>query len=202
MKRDMTYEERRNILKASLKPTRYEHSLGVAETAAFLAGRFGVDVQRARLAGLLHDCARTYRNDELVAEAEKRHIVFGPLERAMPVLLHAYIGAELVREQYGVDDDGISQAIWRHTVGGAGMTRLDKIIWFADMIEPNRDYPGVEKLRRLARTASLDRMVLEGLSDSIAFVVAQNHLVHPDTVLARNEILLHHAGEDEFRQKG
>ena len=108
----------------------------------------------------------------------------------MPLLLHAYLGAVRVRELYGVDDDAISQAIYRHTVGGPQMTRLDKIIWYADMIEPSRDYPEVEMLRRLAREASLDEMLLAGLTESIKFVAAKGHLLHPRTIEARNELLL------------
>ena len=90
----------------------------------------------------------------------------------------------------GVEDAAISQAIARHTVGGPEMTVLDKIIWYADMIEPGRDFPGVDELRELGRTASLDAMLLAGLSHSIVFVVEKGHLIHPATVLARNEILL------------
>ena len=89
-----------------------------------------------------------------------------------------------------VNDNDIEQAIWRHTVGGPQMTDLDKIIWFADMIEPHRDYPEVEMLRGLAKTADLDEMMLVGLTESIAFVLRKGGLVHPATVNARNEILL------------
>ena len=186
----MSYEAMKEELAGRLKPSRFRHSLGVAETAAVLAKRFGVDEEQAHVAGLLHDCAREYRNEDMLAEAERREIPVGEVERAMPLLLHAYIGAKRVREIYQVDDADVEQAIWRHTVGGAGMTELDKIIWFADMIEPGRDYPGVEELRQLAHEASLDDMVLAGLSQSIRFVVAKGHLIHPDTVLARNELLL------------
>lgn len=192
----MTYEEMQAKLKSRLKPGRYEHSLGVAETAAFLARRFQVNVEKARIAGLLHDCARQYPNDQLTEEAAKLGIAIGPVEKAMPLLLHAYIGAELVREEYGVDDEEISRAIYRHTVGGSNMTDLDKIIYFADMIEPGRKYPEVEELRRLSREASLDEMVLEGLSQSIIFVTARGHLLHPDTIAARNDILLKNSAED------
>ncbi len=186
----MTYDEMQQLLQKSLKPGRYEHSLGVADTAVFLARRFGVDEEQARVAGLLHDCAREFANEELIGEAEKRLIVVEPLERHMPLLLHAYVGSRLVAEKYGVNDNAIEQAIWRHTVGGPQMTKLDKIIWFADMIEPHRDYPEVEMLRGLARTADLDEMVLTGLTESIAFVLKKGGLVHPATVEARNEILL------------
>lgn len=186
----MTYEEMQAELKRRLKPTRFAHSLGVADTAVFLAKRFGVDTWKARIAGLLHDCAREYRNEDLVAEAEKRGIPVSDVERAMPLLLHAYVGARRVREVYGVEDAEIEQAIWRHSVGAADMTDLDKVVWYADMIEPNRVYPEVEELRRLAREATLDAMVLEGLTQTILFVVQGGRLIHPDTVLARNALLL------------
>ena len=190
MQRKMSYEECKAELKKRLKPSRYKHSLGVAETAAELARRFGYDQEQARLAGLLHDCAREFPNDGLIDEAIRRRLPIGTVEQSMPLLLHAPIGAVRVQEIYGVDDPAICQAIARHTVGAAGMTPLDKIIWYADMIEPGRDYPQVERLRKLAREAALDEMMLAGLSESIIFVVQKQHLVHPDTVTARNELLL------------
>ena len=192
----MNYEEMKAELQKRLKPGRFRHSLGVADTAVFLARRFGVEEEKARVAGLLHDCAREFPNDALIEEAARRGIAVEPLERSMPLLLHAYIGAERAKEIYGVEDAEICQAIYRHTVGGGNMTPLDKIIWYADMIEPNRDYPEVEHLRRLAREASLDEMVLVGLSESIVFVVRKGHLVHPATVQARNEILLAQEARD------
>ena len=190
MRYGMTLEQMKQELEKRLKPSRFRHSLGVAETAVKLAKRFGADEERARVAGLLHDCAREFRNEDMVKEAEKRGIAIGEVERSMPLLLHADIGAVRVRELYGVEDAAISQAIARHTVGGPAMTGLDKIIWYADMIEPGRDFPGVDKLRELGGTASLDAMLLAGLSHSIVFVVEKGHLIHPATVLARNEILL------------
>ena len=186
----MSYDERKALLSSRLKPSRFRHSLGVADTAVFLADRFGVDVEQARLAGLLHDCAREFPNDAMIAEAERRHIAYGPVERAMPLLLHAYLGAARVRECYDVEDDAICQAIYRHTVGGSQMTRLDKIVWFADMIEPNREYPEVELLRKLSRKASLDEMLLVGLTESIKFVCQKGTMLHPSTIAARNELLL------------
>ena len=186
----MTIDEMRRELQRRLKRGRFAHSIGVANTAVKLAKRFGVDETKAYVAGLLHDCAREFENDELPAQAEIRGIKIGDVERAMPLLLHPYIGAKMIREIYGVDDAEISQAIWRHTVGAADMTALDKIIYFADMIEPNRNYPGVEKLRDLAETAPLDEILLTALSESIIFVVQKNSFVHPDTIAARNFLLL------------
>lgn len=186
----MNYEAMKEELGKRLQQKRYEHSLGVADTAAALAGRFGVDVEKARVAGLLHDCAREYPVSELPMEAARHSISYGEVERAMPLLLHAYVGAKRAAELYGVTDPEILQAIWRHTVGGEHMTKLDKIIYFADMIEPQRDYPEVTALRELARTTDLDAMLLEGLSKSIAFILQTGRLIHPATVAARNELLL------------
>ena len=186
----MTIDEMRRLLQSRLKKSRFAHSIGVADTAVNLAKRFGVNIEKAYIAGLLHDCAREFENDQLPGEAIKRGIEIGEVEESMPLLLHSYIGAVMIKEVYDVDDSEISQAIWRHTVGGRNMTDLDKIIYFADMIEPHRDYPGVNHLRELAKTAELDDMMLEGLSESIIFVVQKGSLIHPNTVITRNEILL------------
>lgn len=185
-----SYEEMRAILEEQLTPSRYRHSLGVADTAATLARRFGMNEDRARTAGLLHDCGRAYETAALPMEARRRGIPIGKIESAMPLLLHAYVGAYLIYEVYGVNDAAIAQAVWRHTVGGENMTALDKIIYYADMIEPSRAYPEVERLRELARTASLDEMMLVGLTESILFVAQKGGLIHPDTITARNELIL------------
>ncbi len=189
----MNYEEMRAELSRRLKKSRFEHSLGVAETSALLARRFGGDEAQARLAGLLHDCAREFQNDALLGEAAARGLAIDEVERAAPLLLHAPLGALRARELYGVADEAVCRAIALHTVGARDMTALDKIVYFADMIEPTRAYPGVEALRALAREASLDEMVLAGLTRSIMFVLEKGGLVHPDTVLARNGLLLSRA---------
>ena len=189
----MNYSDKIDGMKAKLgkrlKPNRYAHSVGVADTALFLAKRFGLDENKAYVAGLLHDCAREFPNEALPEEARKRGITIGAVEHESPLLLHAYVGAKLLSESYGVEDDEIFQAVWRHTVGGTHMTALDKIIYFADMIEPNRDYPEVDELRRFGRENSLNEMTLKGINESILFVLAKNELIHPLTILARNDIL-------------
>ena len=186
----MNYEEMRAELSRRLKKSRFEHSLGVAETSAALARRFGEDEAQARVTGLLHDCAREFPNDAMLGEAEARGLVVDEVERSSTLLLHAPLGALLAREVYGVEDEAVCRAIALHTTGAREMTALDKIVYFADMIEPTRVYPGVETLRGLARTASLDEMTLAGLTRSIMFVLEKGGLVHPDTVLARNGLLL------------
>ena len=187
----MTIDEMRRELQRRLKKSRFAHSIGVANTAVKLAEKFGVDVDKAYTAGLLHDCAREFENEQLPAEAAKRGIEAGEVEKSMPLLLHAYIGAKMVQEIYGVDDAEIIQAIYRHTVGARDMTPLDKIIYFADMIEPNRNYPGVEELREFAeKSSALDEIILKALDESIIFIVQKGTLLHPDTIAARNFLLL------------
>ena len=187
----MTIDEMRRELQRRLNKNRFAHSIGVANTAVKLAKKFGADVDKAYIAGLLHDCAREFENDQLPAEAAKRGIEIGEVEKTMPLLLHAYIGAKMVQEIYGVTDSEIIQAIYRHTVGARDMTPLDKIIYFADMIEPNRNYPGVDELREFAeKSSSLDEIILKALDESIIFIVQKKTLLHPDTIAARNFLLL------------
>ncbi len=187
----MTIDEMRRELQRRLKNSRFAHSIGVANTAVKLAEKFGVDTNKAYIAGLLHDCAREFKNEDLPAEAIKRGIKIGEVENSMPLLLHAYIGAKMISEIYGVEDTEIAQAIYRHTVGARDMTPLDKIIYFADMIEPNRNYPGVDKLREIAeKFTSLDEIILTALDESIIFIVQKKTLIHPDTIAARNFLLL------------
>lgn len=177
-------------LAAKLKPARYQHSVAVSKTAVRLAGKYDVSEEKAYLAGLLHDCGRAFPTSDLLEIAQKRDISVSCIEAATPLLLHAYIGAEILPEVYGIKDPEIQQAVWRHTVGGPNMTSLDKIIYLADMIEPNRKYPGVEELRHLAEGDSLDKAILLAFDQSIAFVLSRGSLIHPYTVDARNEILL------------
>ena len=187
----MTVDEMRKILQSRLKKNRFAHSVGVANTSVKLAKKFSVDTEKAYIAGLLHDCAREFENAELPSVAEKYHIEVGEIEKSVPLLLHAYIGAKMAQEIYHVDDAEILQAIHRHTVGAKNMTDLDKIIYFADMIEPNRNYPGVDKLRALAETSNdLDEIIFTALNESIIFVAQKNSLIHPDTIAARNFLLL------------
>jgi putative HD superfamily hydrolase of NAD metabolism len=186
----MELKEIEKKLAERLKPSRYAHSVGVSETAAKLAVHFGASPEQARLAGLLHDCAREFPVGDLLDIAKKMQIEFTAIEGNAPILLHAYIGAKMLPAAYEVADCAVQQAIYRHTVGGASMTVLDKIIYLADMIEPQRKYPGAAQLRQLAATEALDNVMLAAFNQSLAFVLNQNKVIHPDTVIARNEILL------------
>lgn len=152
-------------LRAALTKERYRHTLGVVQTAAELARRYGEDVEKARVAALLHDCARCLPDREMKALAKEKHIP--DKSRA---LMHAAAGVVLAQREYGVEDPEVLQAIRWHTTGRPGMTKLQKIIYLADFIEPNRRaFDGLDKMRAAARE-DLDRAVLMAAQSTMDYV--------------------------------
>ena len=141
----------RKHLKKKLDPRRFEHTLGVEFTCAALAMRYGYDIKKAQLAGLLHDCAKRYPGPELLRRCLEREIPVTPAEEADPSLLHAKLGAWMAKEKYGVEDEEILEAIRCHTTGKPGMSLLDKLLYVADYIEPERDTaPELAQFRKMA----------------------------------------------------
>jgi len=171
-----------------LSPKRLRHSINVSQMAESLAVRFGCNKEKARLAGLLHDMAREVPLNELLPRTQAFGIVVCDIEKAEPVLLHAPLSAKMAQAEFGLDDGEIIQAIILHTTGGPNMTVLDKIIYLADVIEPGRNFRGVNKIRLMAR-ANLDMALLLALDQSISYIVKEGGLIHPATIAARNEIL-------------
>jgi len=181
-----------NIIKslaAKLTSKRLRHSLGVSETARVLAERFGAQPEKARLAGLIHDCARELSNNNLLQMAKSFGIVISDVEMANPSLLHAPVGAHLAKAEFGIMDEQVLQAVKLHTTGGPAMTILDKVVFLADYIEPNRSFPGVDQIRNLAQT-DLDQAVLAAYDQTLRFVIAQGGLIHTASVEGRNFMLL------------
>ncbi len=169
-------------VRSRLSARRFEHVLAVAETAARLASRYGADAERAWLAGLIHDYARELPPAEAVRLAAAR----GLLERVdepSVALLHALLGAELAREELGIEDEQVLRAVACHTTGEAAMTTLDKVVYLADVIEPGRRFPGVERLRDLA-WRDLDAAVLAALRQSVADLVRAGKKVDRRTLAA------------------
>ncbi len=172
-----------------LSPKRLAHSKGVSETAASLAARYGADIGKARLAGLLHDCARGMPSNILLQVAGASGIVVNDVEQREPMLLHAPVGAVIARRDYGVDDPEVLAAIRWHTTGGPAMTLLDEIIFLADYIEPTRSFPGVDRLRALAEE-SLPAALLAAYDQTLNHLLAERWLIHPATVEGRNALLV------------
>jgi predicted HD superfamily hydrolase involved in NAD metabolism len=166
-----------------LSAKRYGHTLRVAQTAEDLARAHGLDPARARLAALLHDAARETPSEEFLGLAEDLGLPVGEPERESPKLLHGPVAAELARRELGVEDGEVLEAIRAHTTGRPGMGPLSLVLYVADKIEPARDYPSVENLRRLARR-DLRAAAAESLRRSIAHNEERGRPTHPASVEA------------------
>ena len=161
---------------------RFQHTLGVTYTACALAMRYGCDLDQARTAGLLHDCAKHYSGIELREIAYRKHINVSRFERDHTPLLHSKVGAYLARVDYGVTDLSILEAIRWHTTGKPDMTLLEKIIFTADYIEPNRDRaPHLPELRAMA-FQDLDQCVCGILADTKNYLSKNPKAMDPMTL--------------------
>lgn len=157
-------------IKREMDEDRYEHTLGVMYTCAALAMRYEYDIQKAQLAGLLHDCAKCIPNGKKLKLCEKHNIQMTEIERRNPFLLHAKLGAFLSMHQYGITDREIVSAILNHTTGKPNMSLLDKIVYVADYIEPRRNKaPNLAKVRKLA-FEDLDQALYQILSDTLSYL--------------------------------
>ena len=164
-------------LKGVLSPVRYRHSLGVAFTSASLAMRYRTDVEKAFLAGLLHDAAKYMPNGEYLEKAAEFGLTVSDSERLSPGLLHPRIGAVLAEKEYGVTDPDVLAAIASHTTGRAGMSLLEEIVCIADYIEPLRpSLPLIDELRELAFT-DIDKAVFLYAKRQIEFLKSSGRTV-------------------------
>ena len=150
----------RKRLARKLKKDRFEHTMGVMYTAASLAMRYHEDINAAMTAGLLHDCGKYGSAQEQVDRCLKYGITLTEAELAMPALAHAKLGAYLAEKEYGVVSRQVLNAITWHTTGRPGMTMLEKIIYIADYIEPNRKkIPGLEEIRELVFVQKIQSII-------------------------------------------
>ena len=185
----MTIEEMRVLLQQSLKPKRYEHSVRVYETALKMAGHFHADVKKVAIAALIHDCGRQVPKEASVAKAKELGIPVDPVEEAQPILLHAKLGVYYAVHKYGVDanDKEVLDAIRYHSTGTADMTDTAKIVFLADLIEPGRDFEGVEAIRK-ASFQDLDRGMLLSYDNTIRYLLEDGLLIHPDAIAGYNQL--------------
>ena len=183
----LTPEALRPIALSYLKPKRMPHVLGTEQEAVRLAEKYGADVTKARIAALLHDCTKKLDMDEQLALCRQYAIPLDELEQKALKLLHSKTGAAIARDVFAADDE-IYNAILYHTTGKPDMTLLEKIIYLADYIEPTRDFPGVETLRRTVYE-DLDRGLLLGLTMTIDEMEEMGNPVHHMTRDARDYLL-------------
>lgn len=184
------YDKIKKKLATMLSSKRFEHSISTMETAICLAQSHGYDTDKAKLAGLLHDCAKGYEPEKMLMLCEKYGILPDEVTQRTLGLLHQLLGAKVARDEFGIEDIEVLNAIRCHTTGKTNMSTLDKIIYLADFTEPNRKpFEGLEKLRRLA-TVDLDAAMLMALDISIRHIISKGKLLHLDTVNARNQFLI------------
>lgn len=162
------------------------HTYAVAEEAKKLAKRHGEDMEKAEIAALFHDSCRDLGIDEL--NGYIRRFGLDPAYLNNANLAHSKIAACVMEEDFHIKDRDIINAVRYHTTGRADMSRLEKILYLADAIEPNRNYDGVEKLRELAYQ-DLDEACLYALEQSIQYVKRKGERLDEDTVKARESLI-------------
>lgn len=182
----LSISQLRPVALSYLKHKRIPHVLGTEQEAIRLAERYGADVEKARIAALLHDCTKKLDMESQLALCDHYGIELDELEQVSLKLLHSKTGAALARDVFGVDEE-IYNAIWWHTTGHANMTLLEKIIYLADYIEPSRDFPGVDKLRSVCYK-DLNEGLLLGLEMTIREMTDMGNPVHRATLEARDAL--------------
>ena len=179
---DLKYLQKK--IKDELSEDRYEHTIGVMYTAESLAMRYGVDMTKAAVAGLLHDCAKCIPNAQKLKMCKKNGIEVTDMEAKNPSLLHAKLGAYLAEEMYGVDDPEILNAIKWHTTGKPDMSMMDMIIYMADYIEPNRDKaPNLREIRKLC-FENIEEALYQVLEGTLSYLGNNPEMIDPMTKIS------------------
>lgn len=183
----MTYdiEKYEKEIRERIGEKRFLHTIRVKDTALKLAKIHHVDVEKAEIAGFLHDCAKIRDKEELIKTAKENNLLLTKEMLKAPQIIHSYLGALFAREFYGIDDEDILNAITYHTTGRANMSDLEKIIFLADYIEPMRNFDGVERARELANN-DLDAAMYFALNNTLRLLVERDFYIVPTTVIARN----------------
>ncbi len=183
----MTLKQAKELVRSRLSDQRYEHTLNVKKMAVKLAKCYGADEEQAALAALLHDAAKEISKDEMRA-VMRAYPEYAEGGEARPTSVwHGICAAILARTEWGVEDEAVLSAIACHTAGKPGMSRLDKILYLADMTSAERDWSGVNKLRRLERN-DLDAAMLVALKQTNDFVLSQGKPLDPMSKAAYEDI--------------
>lgn len=168
-------------LKKLLDKRRYKHTLRVVKTAIELAKYWKVDIKKAETAALFHDFGRQFKTEELIDLAKKYKLRIDRYEKKKPLLLHGRIAIEIVKKEYGLKDKNILKAILSHTTGDSKMSKLEKIIYLADAIEPGRRFNGLAKLRKTS-FCDLNKAVALASKYTLDYLKSKEELIHPKTL--------------------
>ncbi len=184
----MNNEQYKEILQKRLSEKRYIHSLNVADSAKELALIYGCDPEKAYTVGLIHDCCKDEPAGLQLSYILENKVELSEYELDVPKLYHAISGSVFAKNEFGVEDEDMLNAIRYHTTGRKGMSLLEKVVFIADFISAEREYNGVDIMREKAKR-SLDEAIVEGLGFTIKDLITRNMIVHPDTVLAFNDAM-------------
>ena len=192
----MTYQQAEDMVRQTLSPKRFQHTMNVKNLAVRMAQHYGVDTEKAALAAILHDSAKELPRTELLQIMQDNAIIKkGTQNRPEPVW-HGICAAILAKNQWNVQDEEILSAIACHTTGKENMSKLDKILFLADMTSAERDYPGVEELRSL-EMRNLDKAMIQALKMTISFVEQKNAIADPESAKALAWLQAHSVEDDQ-----
>ncbi len=175
-----------NYIEIHSSQHRKDHIDGVVSTADHLAKQYGADRKKTKLAALCHDLYRGIKDDALNIYVKQLGLPKKYLDNAN--LAHAKIAAEMIKKDFGIEDEDVLNAVRYHTTGRAGMSTLEKVIFLADSIEPGRNYSGVDEIRQVAKT-NLDLACLMCLERTIDYINKKGYFLDPDTLDAREWFL-------------
>lgn len=185
----LDYKNIEEKLKEMLPERRLKHSINVSQCAIKLSEIYDCDVEKAKLSGLIHDCAKYFSDEQIEDSIRKYNIALDSLEENNIALSHSVIGSYIIQDVFNIQDEDIINAVKYHTTGREDMTILEKIIYMADLIEDDRKFPLVDELRELTYSGRLNEALLLSFNNTIKYVIERNQLIHPRTVSARNYIL-------------
>ncbi len=178
-----------SLIKGRMGERRYIHSVNVSESAVRLAKVYGADEEKAKIAGILHDCCKEIEKDEMLQIIADGGIILDAVEQNSSKLWHAIAGSVYIQNELGIDDEDIINSVRYHTTGRAGMSLLEKVIFTADFISAERDYPDVDVMRKKA-FEDLNSAMLYALKFTIKDLSRRELPIHSNAVDCYNDILI------------
>lgn len=182
------YKDIEEFLKNKVTSERFLHSKRVADLAVKLAIKHEIDPNEAYLAGLLHDICRELSGEQLLLLAKQNNIEVDQCEKGWPIALHGKVASKVYGEKLSLNN-AIQEAIAYHVTGYPGMGPVARIVYLADKLEEERGYPGIDKVRILA-FVDYNRALLESIELSILYLLERHLLIHTDTILLRNSLII------------
>ncbi|OLS03340.1 bis(5'-nucleosyl)-tetraphosphatase (symmetrical) YqeK [Tissierella creatinophila] len=178
----------------NISKDRYDHTLRVVEVCEKLARTYGEDLEKTKIAALLHDSAKFSSKEKVFETAKLLGVLDDEIYFYNKEIIHASLGAKLAIDKYNITDKDILNSIKYHTTGRKDMSLLEKIIFIGDYIEPSREFKGIEEIRNLA-FKDLDRSLLLALNANLKFLLEKEKLISKDTIEARNYLMIQNLNE-------